>query len=74
MSLALGAQGASQADRPVWLEEGPLKWAPRPTTTDITANDMRTRLYQFADVSMQGRRIGELGNVKTDAPRLPDWG
>ena len=64
VSLALSAQGAVQGDRPVWPEEGPLKWAPRPTTTDITANDMRTRLYQFADDSMEGRRIGERGNVK----------
>ena len=50
--------------RPVWPEEGPLKWAPKPTTSDITANDLRTRLYQFADDSMQGRRIGEPGNLK----------
>ena len=62
LSTAAFAQSAS--DRRVWPEEGPLKWAPRPTTTEITANDMRTRLYQFADDSMQGRRIGEPGNVK----------
>ena len=52
------------AERPVWPDEGPRTWAPRPTTPDITANDLRTRLYQFADDSMLGRRIGELGNVK----------
>ena len=51
-------------DRPVWPDEGPRKWAPRPTSAEITANDLRTRLYQFADDSMQGRRIGELGNFK----------
>lgn len=50
--------------RPVWPDEGPLKWAPRPTVSDITANDLRTRLYQFADDSMMGRKIGELGNYK----------
>jgi hypothetical protein len=61
----LSAQSrTTSADRTVWPDEGPLKWAPRPTTTDITANDMRTRLYQFADDSMEGRRIGERGNVK----------
>jgi hypothetical protein len=50
----------------VWPdEESPLKWAPRPTETEITANDLRTRLYQIADDSMMGRRIGELGNYKT---------
>ena len=48
----------------VWPDEGPRRWAPRPTTSAITANDLRTRLYQFADDSMQGRRIGEAGNAK----------
>ncbi|HYM25886.1 MAG TPA: M28 family peptidase [Vicinamibacterales bacterium] len=48
----------------VWPDEGPATWAPRPTTADITANDLRTRLYQISDDSMQGRRIGELGNYK----------
>lgn len=50
--------------KPVWPDEGPFKWAPRPTVSDITANDLRTRLYQLADDSMSGRRIGELGNYK----------
>jgi peptidase M28-like protein len=54
----------SATDRRVWPEEGPAKWAPRSTASEITANDLRTRLYQFADDSMQGRRIGEPGNVK----------
>ena len=48
----------------VWPDEGPATWAPRPTAPPITANDLRTRLYQFADDSMQGRRIGEIGNAK----------
>jgi hypothetical protein len=50
--------------KPVWPDEGPFKWAPRPTVAEITANDLRTRLYQFADDSMMGRKIGELGNYK----------
>src|SRR5262245_19459873 len=64
--VAPGAQAQTRAssDKTVWPEEGPMKWAPRPTTTEITANDLRTRLYQFADDSMLGRRIGEVGNVK----------
>jgi Peptidase family M28 len=49
----------------VWPDEGPRTWAPRPTTTAITANDLRTRLYQIADDSMRGRRIGEPGNFRT---------
>ena len=48
----------------VWPDEGPATWAPRPTASAITANDLRTRLYQFADDSMRGRRIGEVGNAK----------
>lgn len=57
------AQSANaQATRPVWPDEGPLKWAPRPTTTEITANDLRTRIYGLADDSMMGRRTGEPGN------------
>ncbi|MBX7118420.1 MAG: M28 family peptidase [Gemmatimonadaceae bacterium] len=55
------------ADRPVWPDEGPRTWAPRPTERAITANDLRTRLYQIADDSMKGRRIGEPGNAKVTA-------
>ncbi|MBI3791501.1 MAG: M28 family peptidase [Gemmatimonadetes bacterium] len=51
----------------VWPDEGPKTWAPRPTVPDITANDLRTRLYQFADDSMLGRRIGEPSNYKGTA-------
>jgi hypothetical protein len=67
------AQQAKPAARPtpalktVWPDEGPLKWTPRPTEAAITPNDLRTRLYQISDDSMQGRRIGELGNYKTTA-------
>ncbi|MCU0615486.1 MAG: M28 family peptidase [Gemmatimonadaceae bacterium] len=48
----------------VWPDEGPRTWAPRPTEAAITANDLRTRLYQFADDSMMGREAGTLGNIK----------
>jgi len=53
--------------RTVWPDEGPRTWAPRPTVPAITANDLRTRLYQIADDSMLGRRVGELGNYKVTA-------
>ncbi len=62
-SLACLAASAS-AQKTVWPDEGPRTWRPRPTVRDITANDLRTRLYQFADDSMGGRRIGEVGNFK----------
>lgn len=42
----------------------PLKHAPQPTTAAITAADLMTRLYIFADDSMMGREAGTLGNVK----------
>lgn len=61
---SLGAQARTSQVRPVWPDEGPLTWQPRPTTTEITANDLRTRIYGLADDSMRGRRIGEPGNYK----------
>jgi hypothetical protein len=42
----------------------PRTHAPRPTTAAITAADLMTRLYIFADDSMQGREAGTIGNVK----------
>ena len=51
-------------EKPVWPDEGPATWTRRKTVPAITANDLRTRLYQFADDSMMGRRIGEPGNFK----------
>ncbi len=37
---------------------------PSATSPDITPGDLRTRLYAFADDSMQGRKAGTRGNVK----------
>ena len=42
----------------------PLKHAPAPTEPAITARDLETRLYIFADDSMQGREAGTVGDVK----------
>ncbi len=42
----------------------PLRHTAQPTTADITAQDLMTRLYIFADDSMQGREAGTIGNVK----------
>jgi len=42
----------------------PLKHAPQPTTAAISEADLMTRLYIFADDSMQGREAGTIGNVK----------
>jgi hypothetical protein len=45
----------------------PLKRSPKPTTQAITVDDAMTRLYIFADDSMQGRRAGEEGGIKGTA-------
>ncbi|HET9984857.1 MAG TPA: M28 family peptidase [Longimicrobiales bacterium] len=42
----------------------PLQHAPQPTGPAITAADLMTRLYIFADDSMMGRQAGTPGNVK----------
>jgi hypothetical protein len=45
--------------------EGPLKFAARPTSGDISAIDLMSRLYVFADDSMMGRDDGgPLGATK----------
>src|ERR1044071_9277696 len=63
-----GAAVPSRNNSPVvWPDEGARTWTPRSTEPAITANDLRTRLYQISDDSMQGRRIGEPGNYKATA-------
>ena len=42
----------------------PLKLAPKPTKASISAEDLMTRVYIFADDSMMGREAGTLGSVK----------
>ncbi|WP_373060834.1 M28 family metallopeptidase [Gemmatimonas sp.] len=42
----------------------PLKLAPRPTRSAITADDLITRLYIFADDSLMGRDAGTEGSFK----------
>lgn len=44
--------------------EPPLKHAPRPTTAAITPADLMTRLYIYADDSLEGRETGTRGHVK----------
>ena len=45
----------------------PRTHTPRPTTPAITAADLMTRLYIFADDSMQGREEGTRGDAKGTA-------
>lgn len=45
----------------------PERMAPAPTKAAIDVRDLQTRLYQFADDSMQGRQVGRVGNMKGTA-------
>jgi hypothetical protein len=42
----------------------PRAHKPQPTSAAISAKDLMTRLYIYADDSMQGREAGTMGNVK----------
>jgi len=42
----------------------PERLAPTPTKAPISVEDLKSRLYQFADDSMLGREIGRIGNQK----------
>jgi len=64
LAPALLAAQAPKAPAPVSTGPLPHKHAPQPTTANITASDLMTRLYIFADDSMMGREAGTLGNVK----------
>ena len=72
-SLLIPATATAQAAKPETRHPAPDPWAalllstkhtPTPTTTAITAADLRTRLFIFADDSMQGREAGTPGNAK----------
>jgi hypothetical protein len=45
----------------------PRTHQPQPTTPAITPADLMTRLYIFADDSMQGRETGTIGHLKSTA-------
>lgn len=64
---ASAQQTAPRSDRPAWPDEGPRTWTPRATESAITPNDLRTRLYQISDDSMQGRLIGSRGDYQATA-------
>jgi len=54
-----GSVTLAGADNPAaFVTEGPLKFAPRSTSSAITPVDLMTRLYIFADDSMMGRDDG----------------
>jgi hypothetical protein len=62
--LAVPGLAATQTTTPtVWPDEGPATWAPRATEPAITANDLRTHVYQLAADSMMGRAAATRGNT-----------
>lgn len=62
LPFGLSAQVAARgAPAPTRL---PLKYKPRPTSAEISAADLMSRLYVFADDSMQGREAGTTGAMK----------
>lgn len=63
-ALALAPALAAQAPPPAPL---PLTHAAQPTKPAITAADLMTRLYIYADDSMMGRQAGTAYNVKATA-------
>ena len=65
-SAALVIFTGACASVPLTLNEFglPPKLAPSPTTAAISEADLKTRLYIFADDSMQGRAYGREGNMK----------
>ena len=48
-------------------KELPLKYAGPPTTAPISAGDLMTRLYVYADDSLMGRQFGTVWNEKATA-------
>jgi hypothetical protein len=63
--LAGGAVSAlAQAAPPAPPAPLPLKHAPEPTAPAVTAADLMSRLYVFADDSMMGREAGTPGHIK----------
>jgi hypothetical protein len=66
------AQAATSAVReraaaPKPMLELPLKYSGKPTTPAITAADLMTRLYIYADDSLMGRQVGTEYNLKATA-------
>jgi len=65
ITLLLGGVPAIAAQCPAMAKgDLPLKYAGPPTQAQITACDLMTRLYLFADDSMRGRRAGTADNVR----------
>ncbi|MEO6525060.1 MAG: M28 family peptidase [Gemmatimonadaceae bacterium] len=61
------AQTAARVDISPAKGDLPIKYTGKPTTAPISAADLMTRLYIFADDSMMGRQVGTEYNLKGTA-------
>src|SRR5215210_3208445 len=67
-TLAHGqAATAARPAAPKTTQELPLKYTGKPTTAPISAADLMTRLYIYADDSLMGRQVGTDYNLKATA-------
>jgi hypothetical protein len=62
--LAVARPDAAHGQGAVNKYGNPARVKPAATAAPITVRDLQTRLYQFADDSMQGRQVGRAGNMK----------
>ena len=67
LSVGISIGGARLLAAQTAVHELPLKHDPQPTVSEITPSDLMTRLYIFADDSMQGRRVGTEGHRRGTA-------
>src|SRR5690349_3335319 len=68
--LALPTLASAQAPAPIKgaaPRELPVKYTSKPTTPAISAADLMTRLYIYADDSLMGRQVGTENNLKATA-------
>ena len=62
--MASNPPGATPPPPAITWPTLPLKYNAKPTHPEITAEDLMSRLYIYADDSLQGREAGQLGNFK----------
>jgi hypothetical protein len=68
-SACSSSQAAANAGNPATPVAStlPLKYAGPPTSAAISTQDLMTRLYVYADDSLQGREAGTVGHMKATA-------
>jgi hypothetical protein len=62
-ALTLGALLLHAVPSAAQTAELPIKYTGKPTSPEVTAGDLMTRLYIFADDSMMGRQVGTKYNL-----------